>query len=459
MVYHIIIAVVTRGVSPSHGVSSKRLPLFFSAVPIDSETTRKGRMSDIPDILETSRATATGKRKFPQMQDQGENVYDVENRVFRDNSRFVTDLVEKNNVLFTRPPQLGKTTLLSLAELLLSDTEKSPVGLESYPPPSVMNSWYVIRIDFGGVKSKRGKAPVEEWEERASEADKQIRVEVSAVVSNFLDQHQGLKEIFHSILKDCGMEMQELHAGQLISFLAGAIERTSRNRDDNTRPTLLLLVDEYDKPIREVVFDFIGEPKIPNIKEKMQGAFHHYVAFFDNIKQSNSKRVNVKAWVTGITPVGLTLISGFKYRDLTFRRTMADAIGLLESDVEKMVKEAIPNPSFDDSEQKEVFGTLREQFNNLRFPHGSPLFHTLLMNQAMAELQECTTRDEWLKSIEDIQAGEAICHLRAFSIKAVSQRASTSLCSFISGLCPSHTTATTKQNSSRRAKSTETNTS
>ena len=269
-----------------------------------------------------------------------------------------------------------------------------------------MNSWYVIRIDFGGVKSERGTAPVEEWEKRASEADKQIRVEVSKVVCDFLDQHQDLKEMFHSRLKDCGMEMQELHAGQLISFLAGAIAR--KNRSDSTRPTLLLLVDEYDKPIREVVFDFIGEPKIPNIKEKMQGAFHHYVAFLDNIKQSNSMRVNVKAWVTGITPVGLTLISGFTYKDLTFKRTMADAVGLLESDVEKMVKEAIPNPSFDDNEQKEVFGTLREQFNNLRFPHGSPLFHTLLMNQAMAELQECTTRDEWLESIEDIQAGEEV---------------------------------------------------
>ena len=49
----------------------------------------------------------TGKRKFPQFQDMGMNVYDIEKKIFRDNSRFVTEFVDKTNVLFTRPPQLG----------------------------------------------------------------------------------------------------------------------------------------------------------------------------------------------------------------------------------------------------------------------------------------------------------------------------------------------------------------
>ena len=55
------------------------------------------------------------------------------------------------NVLFTRPPQLGKTMLLSLAELLLSNTETALTGLESYPPDEVNNSWYAITFNLGGV--------------------------------------------------------------------------------------------------------------------------------------------------------------------------------------------------------------------------------------------------------------------------------------------------------------------
>ena len=83
------------------------------------------------------------KRKFPDYQELGTDVYDVDNKIFGDNNL--------TNVLFTRPPQLGKTMLLSLAELLLSNTETALTGLESYPPDEVNNSWYAITFNLGGV--------------------------------------------------------------------------------------------------------------------------------------------------------------------------------------------------------------------------------------------------------------------------------------------------------------------
>ena len=68
--------------------------------------------------------------------------------------------MRKTSVLFTSPPQLGKTTLLSLAELLLSKTKLAPVGLEFIPENK--NSWYVVRVDFGSANHD-GNASAEDW--------------------------------------------------------------------------------------------------------------------------------------------------------------------------------------------------------------------------------------------------------------------------------------------------------
>ena len=71
------------------------------------------------------------KRIFPQYQELGTDVYDVDNKIFRDNSKFVTACANNNtDMIFTRPPQLSTTTLLSLAELLLSNTKIAPTGLQ-----------------------------------------------------------------------------------------------------------------------------------------------------------------------------------------------------------------------------------------------------------------------------------------------------------------------------------------
>ena len=49
------------------------------------------------------------KRKtFPVIQAVGNDVYNTKEKVFRDNSSFVGKLILANNVLFTRPPQMGE---------------------------------------------------------------------------------------------------------------------------------------------------------------------------------------------------------------------------------------------------------------------------------------------------------------------------------------------------------------
>ena len=333
-------------------------------------------------------------------------MYDVDNKIFRDNSKFVTACANNNtNVLFTRPPQLGKTTLLSLAELLLSNTKTAPTGLHSYPPDEVKNSWYVIPINLGGVGFTGGAEAT--WEDQAREIDKKVRKTVQRRVSIFLSKHAMIKNHFETTLMD--QTMNDMDAGDMISLLSDSIAHVHQSgcNDDKPKPTLLLLIDEYDKPIRDVLFDFIGS-KIPDVRQKMKACYAQYVNLFDNCKSSSSNDMKVNAWVTGITPVGLTLISGFRYVDLSFQENMADAVGLRHSDVSRMLQAAIPGESFDDREQDLVLRALKKNFNNLGFPHGSPLYHTGMMNQAMYQLQQASDRNGWLANLSAITKAEEI---------------------------------------------------
>ena len=345
------------------------------------------------------------KRKFPNLQELGTDVYDVDKVVFRDNSRFVTELMKDANVIFTRPPQMGKTTLLSLAELLLSDTETAPEGLESYPPDGDKNSWYVISVTFGGIRSC-GYDEDAKWEDTANEVDRKVRLQISGSILSFLRLHEDVKRSFNEDLTMDKLNFSDLDAGQLVFKLTQAITAAHKTSNTSTKPRILFLVDEYDKPIRDILFDYIGT-KIPNIKDRMSMAFSQYVSFFDNIKNANTPKAKVVAWVTGITPVGLTLISDFRCKDVTFDKKMADAVGLLNKDVSNMLEAAIDGKSFDEEERERVLEVLRLHFNNLRF-FGEPLYHTGMMNAAMTQLQEAVTRHEWLRRVGELVRPEEL---------------------------------------------------
>lgn len=251
------------------------------------------------------------KRKtFPVIQAIGNDVYNTKEKVFRDNSSFVGKLILANNILFTRPPQMGKTTLLSLAELMLSDElgQDTPEGLRYYPPEYEKNKWYVIPLSFGGLEYT-GAETNPTWKERARELDDQLSRHLRMKIIAFLKKHGKVNEDFREL---AGPDVHTFGAGELVGFLAEAIrmggERSAK---------LLFLVDEYDKPIRDTLFDFIGE-KHPNIRKEMQQAFQAYCSFFSNCKSASDGRCSIKVWATGITPVGLKLISNFNYSDLTF---------------------------------------------------------------------------------------------------------------------------------------------
>ena len=65
--------------------------------------------------------------------------------------------------------------------------------------------------------------------------------------------------------------LNDMDAGEMISLLSDSIAHVHQSGCNDEKPkfkpTLLLLIDEYDKPIRDVLFDFIGS-KIPDVRKK-----------------------------------------------------------------------------------------------------------------------------------------------------------------------------------------------
>lgn len=349
------------------------------------------------------------KRKFPQYQEQGIHVYDTKEKVFRDNSEFVSKLISRSNVLFTRPPQLGKTTLLSLAELMLSNTATAPEGLKHYPCPKDKNQWYVLYMSFGSVMyTGDSKLCENTWEEIARNVDHQVEELIRLEVNSLLNDHEGLRKILSEDYLE-GKRLSDVDIGLVMRSLARAIASYHKRKypQKKNTPTLLLLVDEYDKPIRQILFDFVGK-LIPDAGRKIKTAFARYCQFFSSCKHSANRTITIKTWVTGITPVGLNVVSDFRYEDVTFDAHFADAVGLLDSDIENMLKEAIAGVPSNEAERAQAVEQLRFYFNNLGFPEGSHLYHTGMMNSAMQKLQESGNWREWLANLSKITTAEEV---------------------------------------------------
>jgi hypothetical protein len=242
---------------------------------------------------------ARGKRKaFPSLSDHADKVY-TDKKVYRDNIRFVEIFMKTNALLFHRPPQLGKTTLLSLADMLLNKTKTAPANLEYTPPDGVRNAWYVLRIDFGGIDSGGSEHAQGGWESSTVEyMDKGVNNQIQHCISTFLDRHVDIKTILLDNIRP--KKVSDYSAGQLLSELAQSIIAAAT---DDQKPTLLVLVDEYDTPIREVLFGLMdsnnrADSKTPASRTTLQKTFHTYVNFFDNAKSLNSMEINIKTWVT-----------------------------------------------------------------------------------------------------------------------------------------------------------------
>jgi hypothetical protein len=109
---------------------------------------------------------------------------------------------------------------------------------------------------------------------------------------------------------------------------------------------------------------------------------------------------NAMIWLTGITPIALEVLSGFKPVILTFDEAVADPVGLLDTDVDNMLNEVHRLKPFSSTDEKtKVRDAIKMHYNGLRFLLGAQLYHTRMVNQLMEKLLGEQSRAMWLGNL------------------------------------------------------------
>jgi hypothetical protein len=149
---------------------------------------------------------------------------------------------------------------------------------------------------------------------------------------------------------------------------------------------LLILIDEYDHPVHEALLRFLpqhGGDTYQSANVQLKSLFPNYFGFFTAVKTFLEVVRDSKNWMMGITPIGISEVTGLVVMPLTFDEDLADAVGVRDDDVRGMLSEVHQRAPFNEGEQERALELLKLHFNNICFPESSSLFHTARANRAM----------------------------------------------------------------------------
>ncbi|KAL3906092.1 MAG: hypothetical protein SGARI_004158, partial [Bacillariaceae sp.] len=302
--------------------------------------------------LDSSTSEMTTKRQkavaFPGRHANGAAHVYRRDLCYRDNSQFLETLFNNDNALcFTRPMQLGKSVLFSLANEVYSRNEKSNVDsdLGYSPGEGDRNTWYVLRVNFGAVCTDDGE---EDWELRCKALDKEAASEIRLSVIGLLNT-TGNEELFCFFKQfSDNKSVGDLTIGTLINILTRSVNKACGR--------LLVLVDEYDQPIREGLLSLIplhGAGLYANVKNNIRRDYPSYFGFFRAIKVAlDQGGIPLKIWLTGILPIRIKEMCGLNVVHVTFSHKMANAVGLANSDVQHMLDQVHKKVPFQDGERE-----------------------------------------------------------------------------------------------------------
>jgi Predicted AAA-ATPase len=367
-----------------------------------SNNNKNSSKTDRPSEIVDAGSSAKKSREsfhFPGRHQTGAAGVYNRDRGHRDNSPFLGRLFNNNNkaICFARPMQLGKTTLFSLANELFSVNECPNMDtelIEYSPNDDDRNKWFVLRIDFGAICPTHSERNEEEdWAALCERLDKDTGSIIKTEVLLLLLANPQLKTVFDTV--SLGVPITEQSIIVLVTCLFKAV-KAEKGR-------LLILVDEYDRPVREGLLQLIpshAETLYEHVRSEIRACYRNYFGFFRAVKTLLEGLPQSKIWLTGITPIGISEMSGLNVTRLTFNDDMADAVGLTESDVRQMLKNVRQHAQFEftDNEFECAMESLKRHFNNLRFPGSQSLYHTALVNCIMNMLlDEPIKRKEFLE--------------------------------------------------------------
>ena len=360
----------------------------------DSWETDNGRSDSSSTTTSSSSSTSNERTRrkrqkaiaFPGRHANGAAHVYRKDLCYRDNSSVLETFFnhEDNALCFTRPMQLGKSILFSLANEVFSRNERSNVDshLSYSPGKGDRNKWYVLRVNFGVVSNSSGEG---NWEMRCKALDEEAASEIRLSVLQLLlsSGNEELFRVFKQLSEN--KKVGELPIGTLIRIFTHSLNTVCGR--------LLILVDEYDQPIREGILSLMPQHSAglyAKIKAKItKDCFPNYFGFFSAVKVALDDHAvePLKIWLTGILPIAIKEMSGLNVVHITFSHAMANAVGLTNRDVQRMMDQVNDKVPFQDGERDRATSWL-QQLNRLGFPGGEPLYHTALINGIMNRLQD-----------------------------------------------------------------------
>ena len=186
-----------------------------------SNERKESRVGDQEPSLKRTKASFG----FPGRHQNGASAIYRQGRGYRDNSLFLEQLFnhDDNAIVFTRPMQLGKTTLFSLADELFSVNKTSNVDgdLRYSPGEADRNKWFVLRLDFGVVSAEIEDDEKATWEDNCRSIDKATASAIKHKVIFLLLTNKQLNANYERV--SMGVKMLDQPIGTVIDNLSTAV--------------------------------------------------------------------------------------------------------------------------------------------------------------------------------------------------------------------------------------------
>lgn len=218
----------------------------------------------------------------------------------RDNSDFLRLFGPK--VLLTRPPQLGKSTLLAVAEAMYSRAYNK----QNPPPIGSINALTLLPENEKGFVFMVDFLPAAGFGNNLSRSDSSVFDIVKSGLKTFQRKHPELAQHLPSA-EDVG---RLGHPGAVLDAVCQAV--ADFNSKSRSSIELFNLVDEYDAPVRYSLLDAIGTTDGRERWMNLTTSMSNYCNFFVSCKSITSPYSQTKTniWLTGVTHIALELISG-----------------------------------------------------------------------------------------------------------------------------------------------------
>jgi hypothetical protein len=239
--------------------------------------------------------------------------------LYVDKTRQILNLIDYGKYFFlSRPRRFGKSLLCSTLHYLFSGEKELFKGLFAYEHWK-WESYPVIRLDMSKVDGSKSIDDVEE----------------------------GLKRIIRNNLKHLGLESDaSLSSYMFDDAIRMAVEKYNKK--------VVIILDEYDKPILDVI---TNREKAEKIRELLAN-------FYINIK-NNDEYIRF-AFITGITKFTKTSIFSKlnNLMDITLDGRFEDLVGITEEEIKQYLWEHVKTLAKEEGKSEEdIMKELRKWYN------------------------------------------------------------------------------------------------